>query len=159
MASRWEALLFAVLGIAIYSAYEPRTSIGVNVFHWGQRAVDAITRSPIHSITEHDTAGLARLRYMYSLMGVLEPRAKAFKTEILVRSSIAGHDIPVTIYKNARCQLEICPLVLFFHGGGFVIGDVPGYEHITTVIADAADVVVAAVEYRLGRCCSIPAAF
>jgi acetyl esterase/lipase len=41
--------------------------------------------------------------------------------------------------------------VLFFHGGGFVIGDVPSYEHITTVIADTADVVVAAIEYRLGE--------
>jgi acetyl esterase len=151
MIFKYGAILFALLGIVFYCVYDSRTSIGVNIFHWGQQTLDALTRSPIHSIAENDAAGLARLRYMYSLMGSFEPRAKSFSTVINVRSSLGGHDIPVAIYKNARCQLSFCPLVLFFHGGGFVIGDVPSYEHITTTIADRADVVVAAIEYRLGE--------
>jgi acetyl esterase len=41
-------------------------------------------------------------------------------------------------------------LVVFFHGGGGVIGSVPGYDPVCRLIADRTRCVVASVEYRLG---------
>jgi acetyl esterase len=40
------------------------------------------------------------------------------------------------------------PTVVFFHGGGFVIGDVPSYEGQCRAIAAGVDAVVVSVEYR-----------
>jgi acetyl esterase len=41
------------------------------------------------------------------------------------------------------------PLLVYFHGGGFVIGDVPSYDHLARFLAVHAGCVVLSVEYRL----------
>lgn len=42
------------------------------------------------------------------------------------------------------------PLLLFFHGGGFVIGDVDAYDPLARFLAVEGDVAVLSVGYRLG---------
>lgn len=51
------------------------------------------------------------------------------------------------------------PVLLFFHGGGWVIGDVPSYDHLTRYFAHAAQLAVISVEYRLGPEHRFPTAF
>ncbi|HTW83627.1 MAG TPA: alpha/beta hydrolase [Candidatus Sulfotelmatobacter sp.] len=41
------------------------------------------------------------------------------------------------------------PLLVFFHGGGFVIGDVPSYDHLARFFAIRSECAVLSVEYRL----------
>lgn len=42
------------------------------------------------------------------------------------------------------------PLLVFFHGGGFVIGDVPSYDGLARFFAVQGQLVILSVEYRLG---------
>lgn len=51
------------------------------------------------------------------------------------------------------------PLLLFFHGGGCVMGDVPMYDNLTRFFAREGRLAVISVEYRLGPEHRFPIAF
>jgi acetyl esterase len=51
------------------------------------------------------------------------------------------------------------PVMVFFHGGGFVIGNIHIYEPYCAEVARLLDLPVISVEYRLGPECPFPAAF
>ncbi|WP_233222187.1 alpha/beta hydrolase [Allosphingosinicella deserti] len=59
-----------------------------------------------------------------------------------------GGDIPLRLY-DARETRAPGPLLLFFHGGGFVLGDLYTHEPFCTMLAKALDLPVLAVDYRL----------
>jgi acetyl esterase len=50
-------------------------------------------------------------------------------------------------------------VLLFFHGGGWTIGDVPSYDHLTRYFAHEGGLAVISVEYRLGPEHRFPVAF
>ncbi len=50
-------------------------------------------------------------------------------------------------------------VMLFFHGGGWTIGDVPSYDHLTRYFAYEGKIAVISVEYRLGPEHRFPVAF
>lgn len=56
--------------------------------------------------------------------------------------------IPARLF-DARAQREPGPAVVFFHGGGFVIGDLDSHASICAEIARTLDLPVIAVDYRL----------
>lgn len=58
-----------------------------------------------------------------------------------------GHELTVRVHRPASA--ERLPLLLHFHGGGFVIGHVGIYDPYLTHIAAAAQVVVVTVAYRM----------
>ncbi|MFL6844228.1 MAG: alpha/beta hydrolase [Allosphingosinicella sp.] len=60
----------------------------------------------------------------------------------------AGGEIALRLY-NAREERGPGPLLLFFHGGGFVFGDLDTHEPFCAEIARALDLPVLAVDYRL----------
>ncbi len=66
-------------------------------------------------------------------------------------------DIAVRLY-DARDAREAGPLVMFFHGGGFVIGDLESHHALCTHIAVTLDLPVLAVDYRLAPEHPFPAA-
>ena len=65
--------------------------------------------------------------------------------------------IPLRFY-DARETREPGPVILFFHGGGFVIGDLDTHHALCTEIAAEMDLPVLAVHYRLAPEAPFPAA-
>ncbi|HEX8583384.1 MAG TPA: alpha/beta hydrolase [Allosphingosinicella sp.] len=57
-------------------------------------------------------------------------------------------DIPLRLY-DARESREAGPLLIFFHGGGYVLGDLESHEPFCAEIARQLDMPVLAVDYRL----------
>lgn len=65
--------------------------------------------------------------------------------------------IPLRLY-DARVTRAPGPAVVFFHGGGFVIGDLESHHSLCTEIAAELDLPVIAVDYRLAPEHPFPAA-
>lgn len=65
--------------------------------------------------------------------------------------------IPARLYDRRLDRLS-GPLVLFFHGGGFVIGDLGTHHSFCTWLADTLDLPVLAIGYRLAPEHRFPAA-
>src|SRR4051794_19324663 len=59
-----------------------------------------------------------------------------------------GNSIPLRLY-DARESRGPGPLFLFFHGGGFVLGDIETHEPFCAEMARQLDLPVLAVDYRL----------
>jgi acetyl esterase len=97
-------------------------------------------------------------RESYLQMGVL---AEADPRELAVIKDVScpgpAGDIPLRFY-DARETREPGPAVMFFHGGGFVIGDLDTHHALCTEIAAELDLPVIAVHYRLAPEHPFPAA-
>jgi len=66
-------------------------------------------------------------------------------------------DIALRLY-DARESRGPGPVIMFFHGGGFVIGDLESHHNLCTEIAAVMDLPVVAVDYRLAPEAPFPAA-
>ncbi len=66
-------------------------------------------------------------------------------------------DIPVRLY-DARETREAGPVITFYHGGGFVIGDLETHHALCTEIAALMDLPLVAVDYRRAPEAPFPAA-
>src|SRR5690606_4207465 len=60
-----------------------------------------------------------------------------------------GGDIPVRIHRPERGCGDPAPAVLYFHGGGLVMGSNHSFEPLARGLAAASGAVVVAVDYRL----------
>jgi acetyl esterase len=57
-------------------------------------------------------------------------------------------EIAARLYLPRKTDLPL-PLLIWFHGGGYVIGDVPAYDHLASYFARTGRLAVLSVEYRL----------
>jgi acetyl esterase len=70
-----------------------------------------------------------------------------------------GSDIRIRIYWPREANPgELFPCLLWFHGGGFVIGDLDTHDSVCRLLANQADCMVVAVDYRLAPEFKFPAA-
>jgi acetyl esterase len=62
-----------------------------------------------------------------------------------------GHVTPLRVYRPAGCSAshELLPLVVYFHGGGWVLGSPRVYDPLCTFLARAVEAVVVSVDYRM----------
>ncbi|MEO6792827.1 MAG: alpha/beta hydrolase [Mycobacterium sp.] len=69
-----------------------------------------------------------------------------------------GGDLAVRIYRPPSTAAGAAPVVVFFHGGGFVAGDLDTHDGTARQHAVDADAVVVSVDYRLAPEHPFPAA-
>jgi acetyl esterase len=67
-------------------------------------------------------------------------------------------EIPVRIYTPVAAGAEPLPVLIYFHGGGFVIGDLDSHDGLCRLFANDAGCRVVAVHYRMGPEHKYPAA-
>ncbi len=101
----------------------------------------------------HEVGAEAARQMMVASRHAFEPPAH----EITVVRDIAG-PVPLRLY-DARDERGPGPLLLFIHGGGWVIGNIETHEPFCIDVAIALDLPVVAVDYRLAPEFPFPAAF
>ena len=57
-------------------------------------------------------------------------------------------EIPIRIYNPNKSQ-EKLPLIVLFHGGGWVIGDLESHDNMCRYLAKSCEAILVAVDYRL----------
>ncbi len=67
-------------------------------------------------------------------------------------------DIPLRLYDARETREEPTPVVVFYHGGGFVVGDLETHHALCTEIAALIDLPLVAVHYALAPEAPFPAA-
>ena len=65
-------------------------------------------------------------------------------------------EIPIRIYTPD--VPTPAPVLIYFHGGGWVLGDLDSHDHVCRALANKAQCVVASVDYRLAPEAKFPAA-
>ena len=61
----------------------------------------------------------------------------------------AGYEVPVRVYLPREKETDGLPVMLFFHGGGWVTESIDNYERICARMAVATNHIVVSVGYRL----------
>jgi acetyl esterase len=70
-----------------------------------------------------------------------------------------GSDIPIRIYTPRELKPgEKLPVLVWYHGGGYVIGDLDTHDSVCRALANETDCIVVAVDYRLAPESKFPAA-
>lgn len=71
-----------------------------------------------------------------------------------------GGSIPLRAYRGSGTMSgETLPVMVYYHGGGWVVGDLDSHDWTCRMIANAADCAVISVDYRLAPEHRFPAAF
>ena len=113
------------------------------------KAAQADGATALHWAAYHGDAELAEL-----MADV--PRGEIAKVEDKAIPGPAG-DIPIRIYDN-RPDRTAGPVMVFYHGGGWVIGDLETHDPYCAEAARILDMPVVAVDYRLAPEHPFPAA-
>ncbi|MEO9635059.1 MAG: alpha/beta hydrolase [Parasphingorhabdus sp.] len=101
----------------------------------------------------------AAAREMYNVMAtMLEADAVEIpRIENFTCPGPAG-DIALRLYDSQAERSTETPVIIFYHGGGFVIGDLESHHSFCTYISREMDLPVVAVDYRLAPEAPFPAA-
>ena len=91
-------------------------------------------------------AARAGARLLNRAFRPLEPRPVEVRA---LRIPIDGGTIGARLYRPAQLR-GAAPLLVYFHGGGFVTGDLEGYDGLMRLVAVRGKFAVLAVDYRLG---------
>lgn len=94
-------------------------------------------------------------------MAELAGPAAPLPPELRVEDHDAGHDaggLTLRSYRPAGAE-GVLPALLYFHGGGWVMGSIASHEPITAALALQAGIAVFSVEYRLAPEHPFPAGF
>ncbi|MCI1822034.1 MAG: alpha/beta hydrolase [Megasphaera sp.] len=85
------------------------------------------------------------------------PKVKMAAVTDAVLSQCGEYDVPVRIYRPTAGTVPL-PVLIYYHGGGFVIDSIMVYDPILRRIAKATNHIVVAPEYRLAPENPYPAA-
>ena len=77
---------------------------------------------------------------------LLRPPAPALAQVINVHTGADAGSVPLRVYRPAE---GILPALVFFHGGGYVVGDLDTHDVVCRQLAAQSGVAVIAIDYRL----------
>jgi acetyl esterase/lipase len=99
-------------------------------------------------------------RRMYrDTRGALSPAPPAVAEAKLLLAPGPGGPIPLRLYRPAGSSSEeTLPVLMYFHGGGWVIGDLDTHDVVCRQLANGARCAVISVDYRMGPESPFPAA-
>jgi acetyl esterase len=111
-------------------------------------------RPPIETLTPPQ----ARQAYLAS-RAVLQPEAEAVAEILSLEASGPNGPIPLRLYRGTGVDKgRPQPALVYFHGGGWVIGDLESHDQVCRALANAIPAIVVAVDYRLAPEHKFPAA-
>jgi acetyl esterase len=109
---------------------------------------------PYHTVPAH----VARRLYRETRAVLAPPAPEVGESRLLVAPA-AGGALAVRAYRPAGVpREETLPALVFFHGGGWVIGDLDTHDVLCRQLANGARCAVLSVEYRLAPEHPFPAA-
>jgi acetyl esterase len=101
---------------------------------------------PTHELSVED----ARASYRDRRHATQPPPPEVGHLENLQASGTNG-PIPLRLYRPVGASdTALLPVLVYFHGGGWVIGDLDTHDTLCRELANLADCAVVAVDYRLG---------
>ncbi len=94
------------------------------------------------------TAGQARAQFLELCRRTRSPHSWDVAAADLAIPGPAG-PLPARAYRPRQAAVSVLPALVFFHGGGWCIGDLETHDAACRQIAAAADCAVIAIDYRL----------
>ena len=90
---------------------------------------------------------LAEARQTLNALFIPEQKEAIHKVEDRKIPGPGGYQLPIRIYTpDAKGQL---PVLIFFHGGGWVLGDIESHDSVCRELANKVGCIVVSVDYRL----------
>lgn len=71
---------------------------------------------------------------------------------------IEGPDEPIPVRAYRPSEADDLPVLVYLHGGGFVLGDLDSHDNVCSALANRAEALVLSVDYRLAPEHPFPAA-
>jgi acetyl esterase len=98
--------------------------------------------------------------YYLAARVVTNPEPPELQSVAPLSISAPHGSIPARIYtpKTLRKAGGLAPVLVFFHGGGWVIGDLDSHDVVCRKLADQGELIVISVDYRLAPEHKFPAA-
>jgi acetyl esterase len=116
--------------------------------------ITAANRPPLETLTPPQ----AREAYL-AARRLFQPDIPDVAEVIPLEAPGTGGPIPLRLYRGIDSKKsELQPALVFFHGGGWVIGDLESHDQVCRSVANAARCIVVAVDYRLAPEHKFPAA-
>lgn len=120
------------------------------------RVVALMRQTP--AVAGEPSAEQARAAFRNSRLALASPAPQIAAIEDLVAPGPGG-DIPLRLYRGIEAQTgSALPALLFFHSGGWVVGDLETHDVVCRQLALLARCIVIAVDYRLAPEHKFPAA-
>lgn len=118
-------------------AYHPQAQTIIDMINAGSASAPPVDDQPLESV---------RMGYAgwYGMNGP-GPEISEVRDVMMLRDE--GDPIPARVYRPT--ERDDAPIVVFFHGGGMVIGSMDIYDGVCRLLADASGAVVVNVDYRL----------
>ncbi|MEG1971511.1 MAG: alpha/beta hydrolase [Oscillospiraceae bacterium] len=105
-----------------------------------------IKRFSYHDIDIKRTYPL--VRKAKDMVAVSPERLKYNILDLAIPSSLDGYQIPTRIFKPENADIN-SSVIIFFHGGGWVTGNIDNYSKICAELSKHTSTVIISVDYRL----------
>jgi len=121
-----------------------------------RRLLDLIAQSGIPPT--HTLAPVDARRFYLERRRLTQPDAPE-AAEVRALSADGPHGpIPLRLYRPAGAAAGALPVLVYYHGGGWVIGDLDSHDVLCRQLANGSGCVVVSVDYRMGPEHRFPAA-
>ena len=112
----------------------------------------------LRGLDELHEGGLGRARFMMDRSAATLASAASDVTGTYCTVAGAAGPLRAAVYKPKAARGGLAPGLVFFHGGGFVLGSIESHDGVCRELARSAGAVVVSVDYRLAPEDPFPAA-